>query len=484
MLLVLITIATLATGTAQQMVQATGTTLFYTRHADSKCASDYYGIKTPSYTTYLSISSPLLINTCLRGSDSTKKITCKMGQNKFTLWETRFAASDAQCATPLTSKPLGMLEHDSLCQPDKKDGGFLKVHCGEDTLAATIAALPALVAPALYPSSKCASAAQLQKKTVLLGKCTPSYEQVSTGGAKVIAHMYKLTTSPTSLRRRLASTLPLGWVTTSLYSDASCTTLSYIESAGYGGCISKTAGGSYKSTPTAESLILTYSTQSYSDADCTTAINNPVVGMAPLGSTCVSNLNGGYFKSTWTTTQPTYSTGLVVAYYYYPSSSVCSTSASSGATFVSYFPTNVCIPRTGGSRKFVTSGTGVTVQVFTDASCATSAATSEAVGLGTCTVNTASGQTDTSRAYVTITTSSSGLSPPSAQTGAPGTLSFVQKKYLKGDLTCSGRVSGQKAIVYPAVPAPASSSVAPTCVADPLFKGRCYLNAPSTAPYA
>jgi hypothetical protein len=59
----------------------------------------------------------------------------------------------------------------------------------------------------------------------------------------------------------------------------------------------------------------------------------------------------------------------------------------------------------------------------------------------------------------------------------------VQKKYLKADLTCKGRVSGQRSIVYPALPAATSASVAPTCLADPLFKGRYYLNTANTAPY-
>ena len=221
-----------ASTTTSMTVVTSGTSLFYTRHADSKCQDGYFGIKWPTYTTSFSKVAPLQINTCLRTSAAIIKVQCKIGASKFTIWQTQYAANDAQCANPLSSKPLGIQEHENLCQPDMEYGGYIKVQCGQDSLLTTVTSLPSFTAPALYPTSSC-TATRIQSYSLLLDTCTPMYEATHTGGAKQLDHLYKLSQTSVltyTVRKYLKTDLTCSGRVTSqkniVYPPASTSTIS------------------------------------------------------------------------------------------------------------------------------------------------------------------------------------------------------------------------------------------------------------------
>ena len=179
--------------TTVPLVKAQGTSVFYTRHADPKCTSPYYEWKTPRIFSAASTYVPLTINQCLSTSLGKVMFQCKLGANKFSLTKQTFATTDTTCATPLQTTSLStttIIEHEYVCQEDADRGGYLKIHCGEDSFQV---ANPTLLAPALYSNKYCSRIEAPKSRRAILNVCTPMRQ------GKKIDFFYKLTqmSSPT-----------------------------------------------------------------------------------------------------------------------------------------------------------------------------------------------------------------------------------------------------------------------------------------------
>ena len=173
--------------TTVPLVKAQGTSVFYTRHADPKCASPYYEWKTPRIFSAASTYVPLTINQCLSTSLGKVMFQCKLGANKFSLTKQTFATTDTSCATPLQTTSLStttIIEHEYVCQEDADRGGYLKIHCGEDSFQV---ANPTLLAPALYSNKYCSRIEAPKSRRAILNVCTPMRQ------GKKIDFFYKLT---------------------------------------------------------------------------------------------------------------------------------------------------------------------------------------------------------------------------------------------------------------------------------------------------
>ena len=147
----------LTTTTRRLAATSTPTSLFFTRHTDPGCANPFYATKNVKYLNAQSQTVPIVLNRCLNSADKNFKVTCRLGLNKYTLFETRFAPGDTSCTTPLLQPGTGSImistDHQYLCQKDAELGTYTKIHCGEDDNAAL--SYPTLVSPVLYPNSHC-----------------------------------------------------------------------------------------------------------------------------------------------------------------------------------------------------------------------------------------------------------------------------------------------------------------------------------------
>ena len=83
-------------------------------------------------------------------TDAPHRFTCSVGQRKFSVINTQYAAADATCSR----EPTGSLvsRHDYLCSKDPATGMFRQSHCGY--LASNLASRDSIVVKA-YNNQRC-----------------------------------------------------------------------------------------------------------------------------------------------------------------------------------------------------------------------------------------------------------------------------------------------------------------------------------------
>ena len=165
----------------------TGTSVFYSLHADQKCQFQPFGAFFPTVA-----SSPMKLRHCSAvGSTSTSYVSlaCRLGSRKYTIEESVYSTAD--CSGTPTRKAV--FKHDSLCSWDGVNGGFMKIRCGEDSLPAAAAQVKL---GTTYESPLCDSPRRSLNVSHWAGVCTPKYIPNLLRGP-TIAFNYKL-----SLKRK------------------------------------------------------------------------------------------------------------------------------------------------------------------------------------------------------------------------------------------------------------------------------------------
>ena len=192
-LVVLLVCVAAALGTSTMSTVATGSSVFYTHHADDKCQREPYAISTPR----LPDGSTLRINQCSASTASTGrvKVQCKLGASKYSLSQLQYADSDTTCAaapvtqSTTTTTSAAVLQHDYRCRRSRS-GGHVKIHCGEDTSPLLLASV--IVSPKPFMDSKCTTPARASR-SARTSVCTPSYVGPSESKPTAeIAHNYKV----------------------------------------------------------------------------------------------------------------------------------------------------------------------------------------------------------------------------------------------------------------------------------------------------
>ena len=143
-----------------------GTTLFYSHHADPQCMLPSHGLTRPR----LADGTPVTINTCLSSASANLRLVCKKGAGKMTVMQRRYPSSDSSCSS--TSPSQSVYLHGYPCEPSP-EGGYMLLHCGED--ASPLLTGTAVLAAKLFTDSSCTLSATLSRRTQL-GVCTPRYQ--------------------------------------------------------------------------------------------------------------------------------------------------------------------------------------------------------------------------------------------------------------------------------------------------------------------
>ena len=168
-----------------------GSSVFFSHHADDKCQRDPYAISTPR----LPDGSALRINQCSASTASTGrvKVQCKLGTSKYSLLQLQYADSDTTCAaapvtqSTTTTTSAAVLQHDYRCRRSRS-GGYVKIHCGEDTSPLLLASV--IVSPQPYTDATCSVPARASR-SARTSVCTPSYVGPSESKSVAeIAHNY------------------------------------------------------------------------------------------------------------------------------------------------------------------------------------------------------------------------------------------------------------------------------------------------------
>ena len=105
-------------------------------------------------------------------TDAPHRFSCSVGQRKFSVINTQYAAADSTCSR----EPTGSLvsRHDYLCSKDPATGMFRQTHCGH--LASTLANRDSLVLK-VYNNERCT--ADSKTRGYLLGVCNRMYDPVT-----------------------------------------------------------------------------------------------------------------------------------------------------------------------------------------------------------------------------------------------------------------------------------------------------------------
>lgn len=184
--------------------------VFFTYHSDSKCASPFFDTHIPTFVDNEGEAQSLKLNKCLGEEKFNAKFACKIGTNKYTLFKKSFASSDTTCSAPLFTQAVEIYKHDYVCSRDRSGvtGGYLKVHCGEDSLLeTTMPAMPYLSYPQVYSNSRCSSTGLKSydpdtpptEERHWLNVCTAKYSTPNLPETGVsVAYHYKMTAVSTS----------------------------------------------------------------------------------------------------------------------------------------------------------------------------------------------------------------------------------------------------------------------------------------------
>ena len=148
--------------------------LFFSRHVDAKCSNQSYAISWPR----VDAGAKMRINKCMNLAAGNVKVACKIMQKKFSLMAYKYGASDTTCSgTPLDQTAwsvTSIFKHEYTCQQNH-NGGYMKIHCGEDTSPLLSSSVYSVSSPRLFSDRLCALGAPVSR-TALLGVCTPSYK--------------------------------------------------------------------------------------------------------------------------------------------------------------------------------------------------------------------------------------------------------------------------------------------------------------------
>lgn len=124
---------------------------------DRECKSDYFDTQIPKIFPNNTVGPiDLLLGSCQHQTGFNVKYSCKIGEKKYTIYKKVYAPSDNECAAPLNQNEVFIFKHDLICKEDKINGGFMKIHCGDDTLLHNeMPKIPSIYSPQLYNNPKC-----------------------------------------------------------------------------------------------------------------------------------------------------------------------------------------------------------------------------------------------------------------------------------------------------------------------------------------
>ena len=188
LLTLLALVQSVSSGTTTMTEVTSGTTIFFSHHADAACQLPAYRVRVPRLPS--PDGMPLKINKCMNSATyGNVKFQCKVGNNKFTLLQFTYDSTDSSCASSPVKESTDtrftkIYQHEYVCQASP-NGGYRKLHCGEDSSSLLVLG-PTIASPKLFKDPACAITPGVWRDTSL-GVCTPAY-----GKGGVITHNYIL----------------------------------------------------------------------------------------------------------------------------------------------------------------------------------------------------------------------------------------------------------------------------------------------------
>lgn len=141
----------------EPMIGAKGNTVFYSYHVDPQCESDYFDTMIPQIFVNQTVGNvDLTLGMCQHQTGFNVRYSCKRGKNKYTIYKKVYSPFDDECARPMGNQEIGIFKHDYICKEDMTNGGYMKIHCGDDHLLQDeMPKIPSVLSPQLFNNPDC-----------------------------------------------------------------------------------------------------------------------------------------------------------------------------------------------------------------------------------------------------------------------------------------------------------------------------------------